>query len=128
MNHEAYRSYHDVNLGAQAAQASPVELVLLLTDGLLEELVRARAHIEQRRYELKARSLDRCVDMLHGLAGALDLDSGSEVVTNLGRLYDHCAQRLMLAGVKLEPAIIDEVIKLMSTLREGWAGMQARHG
>ena len=32
MNQEAYRSYHSVNLGAQIAHASPVKLVLLLTD------------------------------------------------------------------------------------------------
>lgn len=128
MNHEAYRSYHDVNLGAQTAQASPVELVLLLTDGLIEELARARAHIEHRRYELKARSLDRCIDMLNGLASALDFESGGELVANLARLYDYSAQRLMLAGLKLDPALVDEVTTLMSTLREGWAGMQARHG
>lgn len=127
LNHEAYRNYHDVNLGAQTAQASPVELVLLLTDGLLEELMRARAHIEHRRYELKARSLERCVDMLNGLSSALDFDAGGELVENLGRLYDYCAQRLMLAGLKLDPAFVDEVVRLMSTLREGWAGMQARH-
>ena len=128
MNQEAYRSYHSVNLGAQVAHASPVKLVLLLTDGLLEELVRARAHIEHRRYELKARSLDRCVDMLNGLSSALDIEKGGEVSENLSRLYDYCAERLYRAGVNLDPTIIDEVSGLLTTLRRGWQGMQQRLG
>ncbi len=128
MNQEAYLNYHNVNLGAQVAQASPVKLVLLLTDGLLEELVRARAHIEARRYELKARSLDRCVDMLNGLASALDFENGGELCENLGRLYDYCADRLYRAGISLDPTIIDEVSGLLTTLRRGWHGMYQRLG
>jgi flagellar protein FliS len=128
VNQEAYLSYHSVNLGAQVAHASPVKLVLLLTDGLLEELVRARAHIEARRYELKARSLDRCIDMLNGLSSALDLEKGGEVSENLSRLYDYCAERLYRAGVNLDPTLVDEVSGLLTTLRRGWQGMQQRLG
>lgn len=128
MDYEAYRSYHDVNLGAQTAQASPVQLVLILTDGLLEELARARAHIEAKRFEGKAQSLDKCVNILNGLSSALDTDADSELVDNLGRLYDYCAERLYRAGYEMNPALVDEVVGLINTLREGWQGMQANHG
>lgn len=128
MDYEAYRNYHSVNLGAQTAQASPVQLVLILLDGLLEELMRAHAHIEAGRYELKAKSLDKCIDILNGLSSALDLESGSEVVTNLARLYEYCADRLYRAGIDLDPALVDEVIKLVTTLRRGWEGVQDNHG
>lgn len=128
MSSEAYLSYHAVNVGAQVVQASPVQLVLMLTDGLLEELTRARAHIEARRYELKARSLDRCIDMLTGLSSALDFEAGGELVQNLSRLYDYCAERLYQAGFKLDPTMVDEVSGLLMNLRKGWQGMQARHG
>ncbi|HEX6735105.1 MAG TPA: flagellar export chaperone FliS [Azonexus sp.] len=127
MNYEAYRSYHSVNLGAQTAQASPVQLVLILMDGLLEELARARAHIEARRYELKAASLNKCVDILNGLASALDFESGGEVVANLGRLYDFCASRLHQAGVELNATMVDEVAALLETIKQGWQGVQAKH-
>jgi flagellar protein FliS len=125
---DAYQSYQTVNLGAQTAQASPVQLVLILMDGLLEELARARAHIEARRYELKARSLDKCIAILNGLSSALDTDQGGEVVDNLGRLYDFCADRLCRAGIVLEPAMVDEVTQVLGTLRQGWQEVQARHG
>ena len=127
MNSEAYQSYHRVSLSSLAAQASPVQLVLLLSDGLLEELHRARAHIEARRYELKARSLTRCVGMLDGLTSALDFEAGGELVVNLSRIYRYCSQRLYEAGFKLDTALVDEVIGLMTKLRNGWQGYQTRH-
>lgn len=128
MNHEAYSSYHAVNLDAQTASASPVQLVLILMDGLLEEVARARAHIAARRFEQKAASLDKCIEILNGLSSALDFESKNEVVENLGRLYDYCAGRLYAAGVSLDTAIIDEVTGLLGTIRQGWLGVQAQHG
>lgn len=128
MHHDAYRHYHDDNLQAQTANASPVQLVLILMDGLLEELARTRAHIESKRYELKAISLDKCVDILNGLSSALDQDQGGEVVANLARLYDYCAWRLYKAGYELEVAMVDEVVGLLTTIRNGWQSVQVAHG
>ncbi|GAB3185524.1 flagellar export chaperone FliS [Hydrogenophaga aquatica] len=128
MNYDAYNSYVNVNLGAQTAQASPVQLVLILMSGLQDELARAKAHIEARRHELKALSIDRCVNILNGLASALETDGGGELVENLGELYDYCARRLHAAGVQLDTAPVDEVASLLGTLREGWEGLQRNHG
>lgn len=126
MDYDAYSNYHAVNLEAQTARATPVQLVLILMDGLLEELARARGHIEAGRYELKAASLDKCVEILNGLSSSLDEESGGEVVVNLGRLYDYCAHRLYAVGLQLDTSIIDEVTGLLTTLRSGWQGVQER--
>jgi flagellar protein FliS len=125
---EAYGNYHSTNLDAQTARASPVELVLLLTDGLLDELARARAHIVGKRYELKAASIDKCVEIINGLASSLDFEQGGAVVENLARLYDFCAARLHGAGIKMDPAMVDEVVQILTTIRQGWLGVQARNG
>jgi len=126
LDYEAYSSYHAVDLQARTARATPVQLVLILMDGLLEEIARARAHIAARRYELKAASLGKCVEILNGLSSALDLESGGEVVANLHRLYDYCAERLNQAGIRLDVAVVDEVTGLLHTLRKGWLGVQAK--
>jgi flagellar protein FliS len=125
---EAYSSYHATNLDAQTSRASPIELVLLLTDGLLEELARARAHIVGKRYEARAASINKCVDIINGLSSSLDFDSGGQVVANLANLYEFCATHLNAAGVKQDPKMVDEVVKIMTTIRQGWAGVQARNG
>ena len=128
MNHDAYSDYHAVNLDAQTSRATPVELVLLLTDGLLEELARARGHIVGKRYEQKAVSLNKCTEIINGLSSSLDFDNGGEVVVNLARLYDYCVARLYTAGIKLDPTLIDEVTTLLTTIKQGWLGVQAKHG
>ena len=125
---EAYGDYHAVNLDAQTSRASPVELVLLLTDGLLDELARARAHIVARRYEQKAASIDKCIEIINGLSSSLDFESGGETVANLARIYDFCASHLHGAGIKLDPAMVDEVTGVLNTIRQGWKGVQERNG
>jgi flagellar protein FliS len=127
LNNEAYGSYHAVNLDSQTARATPVELVLVLTDGLLEELARARGHIVGKLYEQKAFSLDKCTQIINGLSSSLDFDNGGEVVVNLARLYDYCVARLYTAGIKLDPTLIDEVTTLMTTIKRGWVGVQANN-
>jgi flagellar protein FliS len=126
MTYDAYQSYQSVNLNAQTAQASPVQLVIVLMDGLLDELARARGHVIALRYELKAKSLDKCVAIINGLASALETDAGGEVVQNLARLYEFCAERLYRAGVDLNAALIDEVSTLIQTLKAGWVAVQAQ--
>ncbi|WP_024303384.1 flagellar export chaperone FliS [Pseudogulbenkiania sp. MAI-1] len=127
MDYEAYRSYHSVNLEAQTATASPVQLVLVLFDGLLEELARARGHMEGQRFEQKGDSIGKCINILNGLSSALDFESGGEVVTDLARLYDYCAFRLYQASVELDVAALDEIIGLLGTLKGGWMGVRDQH-
>ena len=125
---EAYASYHATSLDAQTSRASPIELVLLLTDGLLDELARARAHIVARRYEAKGISIDKCVEIINGLSSSLDHEGGGDTVANLARIYDFCATRLHGAGIKLDPTMVDEVIRVLTTIRQGWQGVQQRNG
>ncbi|RLM49719.1 flagellar export chaperone FliS, partial [Halobellus sp. Atlit-31R] len=43
-------------------------------------------------------------------------------------IYDVCANHLQGAGIKLDPAMVDEVIRILSTIRQGWKGVQERNG
>ena len=125
---EGYDSYRSVDLEARAAAASPYELVLVLFDGLLDELARARGHIEARRFQQKGRSLEKCMNILNGLSSALDLEAGGQVVQDLARLYDYCIYKLSEVSVSLSLEGLDEVVGLLGTLREGWAGVHSARG
>jgi flagellar protein FliS len=123
---ESYENYRSIDLEARAAAASPYELVLVLFDGLLDELARARGHIEAKRFEQKGRSLEKCLNILNGLNGALDYENGGEVVQGMARLYDYCIYRLSDVSVSLSLEGLDEVVKLLGILREGWEGVNAQ--
>lgn len=118
-----FADYRAANMSAQTSQASPVELVLMLLDGLLDEVARLRMHIAQQRFEAKAQSIAKCADILTGLSSALEIEAGNEVVENLSRLYDFCAQHLNQAGFEMDVNKVDEVQQLLQTLRAGWQGM-----
>ncbi|MCP1648646.1 flagellar export chaperone FliS [Pseudomonas sp. GD04087] len=125
---ESYDSYRMIDLEAKAASSSPYELVLVLFDGLLDELARARGHIEHKRYQQKGRSLEKCLNILNGLNGALDYEGGGETVQGLARLYDYCIYRISDVSISLDVAGIDEVVRLLGILREGWEGVSAARG
>jgi flagellar protein FliS len=100
--------------------APSVQLVLVLMNGLLDELLRARTHIEHARYEAKDRSIHKCIELLATLIHSLDFELGSDAAAQLDRLYDDCAIRLKRAGRTLDVAVIDEVSELVTTLRDAW--------
>lgn len=122
---DGYDSYRSVDLEAKAASSSPYELVLMLFDGLLDELARARGHIEAKRFQQKGRSLEKCLNILNGLNGALDYEQGGELVQGLARLYDYCIYKISDVSVSLSLTDLDEVVRLLGTLREGWEGVSA---
>ena len=122
---ESYESYRAVDLEIRACSASPYELVLVLFDGLLDELSRVRGHIEAKRFELKGQSLEKCMNIINGLNSTLDYENGGEVVAELSRLYDYCLHRLVEVSVSLSLSGLDEVVHLLVQIREGWEGVHA---
>lgn len=125
---ESYDEYRAVDLQVRACSASPYELVLVLFDGLLDELNRARGHIERKDYEHKGKSLEKCMNILNALNSTLDYEQGGELVQDLSRLYDYCSHRLVEVSVSLSPTGLDEVAHLLGQMRDGWEGVHAARG
>lgn len=120
--------YQQSDLAIQAAAASPHQLVLMLFNGLMDELVRAKSHIAARRYERKVQSINKCIDILNALTSALDYDKGGDLALSLANLYDYCVYRLYDASHKLSVEYVDEVEKILGNLQDGWQKMGQQHG
>jgi len=52
-----YDSYRQAEIQVKAATASPAQLVLMLLDGLLDEMSRAEGHLLARNFERKGASI-----------------------------------------------------------------------
>lgn len=63
---EGYDAYQFAATQAKAASADPHQLVLMLMDGLLDEIARAEGHILARQYERKGQSINKCLQILGG--------------------------------------------------------------
>ncbi|NLS13717.1 flagellar export chaperone FliS [Vibrio sp. SM6] len=115
-----YDSYQQVDLDAQAAAASPHQLVVMLIDGLLNELERTRGHMSAGRLEQKGTSIAKSMNILIGLDSALDQEHGGEVAENLHQLYDFCQMELYQASLANDVDKLTNVERVMSNIREGW--------
>ncbi|MCJ2378568.1 flagellar export chaperone FliS [Vibrio sp. ZSDZ34] len=115
-----YDSYQQVDLDAQAASANPHQLVVMLIDGLLDEVERVRGHIEAGRLEQKGAGISKCMNILVGLDSALDTETGGEVAENLHQLYEFCQLELYQASVQNDVDKLGNVERVMSNIREGW--------
>ncbi|MGC9421854.1 MULTISPECIES: flagellar export chaperone FliS [Vibrio] len=122
-----YDSYQQVDLDAQAAAATPHQLVVMLIDGLLDELERVRGHLTAGRLAEKGIGINKCMNILIGLTSALDEENGGEIAQNLHQLYDFCQVELYTASVQNEAARLSNVEHVMRNIREGWVnfGKQA---
>ncbi len=122
-----YDSYQQVDLDAQAAAANPHQLVIMLIDGLLDEIERIRGHLAAKRLAEKGAGINKCMNILIGLTSALDDENGGEIADNLRQLYDFCQVELYYASVQNDADRLMNVERVMGNIREGWInfGQQA---
>jgi len=125
---QGYGHYQQSDLAIQAAAANPHQLVLMLFNGLMDELVRAKSHIAARRYDRKVQSINKCIDILNALTSSLDFDKGGELALSLANLYDYCVYRLYDASHKLSIASVEEVEVILRNLQDGWERMGQQNG
>ncbi|MFQ1901703.1 MAG: lateral flagellar export chaperone LafC [Aeromonas veronii] len=123
---DGYDAYQFAATQAKAASADPHQLVLMLMEGLLDEMARAEGHILARQFERKGQAISKCLQILGGLDSALDMEKGGELASNLHRLYDYCGQKLFEISVSNNVEGFAEVRKILQELKEGWEAM-ARH-
>jgi flagellar protein FliS len=55
-----------------------------------------------------------------GLRAALDKKVGGEIAEGLDALYEYMSGRLLTANLKNDPAILEEVQRLLTELRDAW--------
>lgn len=125
---DGYDAYQFAATQAKAASADPHQLVLMLMDGLLDEIARAEGHIQAKQYERKGQAINKCLQILGGLDSALDMEKGGELAANLHRLYDYCGQRLFEISVSNDLAGFADVRRILLELKQGWEAMAAHKG
>jgi flagellar protein FliS len=69
----------------------------------------------------KGRQIGMAVRILdEGLKGGLDPARGGELAANLGALYDYCVARLTQANMRGDVTAVEEVLKLITPVADGW--------
>ena len=99
---------------------TPVELVVMLYDGALRHVLAARTAIERNDIRTRREAINRVLAIVSELHSTLDVERGGAIAESLDELYAYVTRRVMDAATKNDVAPLDEVERLIATIREGW--------
>lgn len=120
----AMKQYQTVNVNAQVSEADPHRLIQMLLEGGLQRIAQAKGAMQYGNLPLKGELLGKAMGIIGGLRDSLDVDKGGELAVNLDNLYAFMLQRLSIANLKNDSAILDEVAVLLRDVKEGWDGIR----
>ena len=105
----------------ESESRSPLELVVMLYDGALRFVNDAREAHARRDLRARGKAISKTLAIIGELQSTLDMERGGAVAEQLDNLYTYINSRLLDVTMKQDLTACDEVHKLLSTLREGWA-------
>ncbi len=115
------QAYQQVGLESAVMSASPHQLVVMLFDGALSALVRARLFLEQEQMPQKGEALSKAINIIdNGLKAGLNMDVGGDLPVNLANLYDYMVRRLLHANLRNDVEAIAEVERLLANIAGAW--------
>ena len=100
--------------------ATPEKLMILLFDGALQFLQKAKTAIAERDLQEKAQNIESARKIIRELMRTIDLENGNSVAKSLFKLYNRMAMNLIKANVTRNADIIDVVIADMTNIRWGF--------
>ncbi len=112
--------YASVGTQTGVTEASPHRLILMLLDGALDKIARARGAMQRNEYKEKGNHITSAGSIVFGLRSSLDLEAGGELAANLDNLYEYMFRRLMDAHAENDEAALDEVSSLLREIKSGW--------
>ena len=115
---EAYRRI-------EADSRSPIELVVMLYDGAIRFVGEARAAVARQDIAARGAAISRALTIVSELQNTLNIEDGGAIAQELDRLYTFINTRLLDVTLKKDAAALDEVEKVLVTLRDGWVQIAA---
>ena len=115
MQNNAYQAYNASNISVE----SPQKLVLMLYEGVLRFISRAKKAIIENNIQDKVLYINKTSAIFMELSNSLDMSQG-DVSYYLMGLYGREIARLIEANIKNDPKLLDEVVNVTRELIAAW--------
>lgn len=125
---KALRAYQKVNSHAQVSEASPHRLIQMLLEGGLDRLAQAKGAMARGDIAQKCLFITKAIGIITGLRQGLDEEKAEDpaAIQQLDSLYEYMNSQLLKANVNNDSEIIDEVARLLTTVKSGWDAIAAQ--
>lgn len=118
----AVNAYAQVGVETGAMSASPHQLITMLYDGARAAIARAKFHMAAGDVAAKGNAISKSIDIIdNGLRAVLDHSAGGDIAADLEQLYDYMSRQLMLANLRNDTGLLDQVDGLLENLAGAWA-------
>lgn len=115
------QSYAKVGLETSVVAASPHKLIVMLYDGALVAVMKAQMHMKAGNIPEKGKAISHAIALIdNGLRASLNKDIGGQIAEGLDSLYEYMSARLLLANLKNDLTVLDEVQVLLTEMRDTW--------
>lgn len=116
MNQYGAKAYHKTSVQT----ASKEQILLMLYEGCIRNLKRAKIAMEARNFAEKGQYLGKAQDIINELSNSLNFEVGGDLARQLEGLYLHLFQETTKANIENDPAKLAHCVKILETLYEGW--------
>jgi len=115
------KAYAQIGVESAVMSASQQQLVVMLFDGALSALIRARLFMQDGNIEGKGKSLSKAINIIEaGLKEGLADNRGDELADNLLDLYNYMTRRLLQANLHNDVEAVEEVEGLLRNIADAW--------
>lgn len=123
----ALKAYGQAGVETAVATASPHQLISMLFEGALLAISAAKGHLLRGDAAAKSKAILKAAAIIDaGLKASLDEKAGGDIARNLKALYEYMSGRLYAANLNDDPALLDEVARLLTGLQETWEAIGSR--
>ena len=116
----SYNKYIKQYQASNVNTATPEKLMIMMFDGALQFLQKAKAAIAEGNLKERSINIDGARKIIRELMRTIDLENGNDVSKQLFKLYNKMAMNLIKANVQRNAALIDTVIEDISNIRWGF--------
>ena len=103
---------------------SQIELILQVYDGALGSLRQAKEKYAAGENNAGYELLEKTKKFVTHLYTTLNMEEGGEIAENLAKLYAYVISQICILEATKESSQIDDIITILSELREGWQGIK----
>lgn len=115
------KAYAKVGVETGVSAASPHRLIVMLFEGAMVAVSTALQCMKAGNIPGKGQSISKAIMIIDGgLRASLDKKQGGEIAMNLDSLYEYMSNRLLVANLKNQPEVLEEVYRLLKDLSEAW--------